>query len=151
MSKEFNFGMDGIDMLQRFNIINLEDVRFGVCEEITEDMINDLQFELVNCILRRSVQAYFTGVYRAEVLQDTTKTINLSTPYYPASLWDCVKFYINQSLGTHFKVKETYEKQTVEVTFKRRAVYPRMPSLRKEYGVGKYVIKESITEERRDE
>ena len=147
---EYNYGIDGINTLENTRKIILKDLKIAACGMIPDEVIKDYCFEIARNEIHRLTEIYIRGLLRAEVLQHTEKSIVLSTPEYPASLWDCVKQYLNEKLKTKFKLKTTYKSTSSVVTFERNACYPHMPSLKKEYGTGRYVIREhiSISDER---
>lgn len=124
--------------------IILRDLQFAIRECISEKMMEDANVEVIYDRIRKLVQLYIKGVFRAEVLQETSSTCVIETLPFPASIWECIKFHLNSKLHMNFKVKTMTLKKTVKMEFTRNAMYPHLPSIRKEYGAGRCVMKEYI-------
>jgi hypothetical protein len=133
--------------LPELRTILLEDVKIAAGGLIPDEVINDMMIEVIRDTMRSTARMYIMGVFRAEILESTEKIVFVESPYFPSTVWDCLKYYINEKLHTKFKVSLETVTATAKVTFERKAIYPHMPSLKAEYGRGRAVIKEAIRTE----
>lgn len=132
--------------LPKFREIMIEDMKCAAAGAISDEMIEDMLIDVIRCEIKHLSYIYIQGIFRSEVLEKRTKVVSLQVEY-PKTLWQHFKQNVNKKLGTHFEVEMQVIDDTRKVSFKRSAIYPHMPSLKAEYGHGRYVIKEAIYEE----